>query len=185
MKRLGYFLPVLILFILFSAPSFGSSQKCLITPEEALEKAKELFKEYGILYDRVLGPYLVLPHSSESEPRYLVYLARDTMMVADCWIDGRSDYCGRLIAPVAILLLDSLKVKEWFKKEKRIEAIFIQLVYPARFWGRGSISPSAEMWWVIDEKGDCYYVSLTGEIISFKKLADIRKKPRDFKIIED
>jgi len=184
MKRLGYFLPVLILFILFSASSFGSSQKCLITPEEALEKAKEICKEYGILYDRVLGPYLVLPQSSEIKPWYMVYFARDTMMVADCYIGERND-CGGLIAPVSILLLDSLKVKEWFKKEKRIEAIFIQLVYPARFWGRGSISPSAEMWWVIDEKGDCYYVSLTGEIKSFKKLADIRKKPRDFKIIED
>lgn len=178
MKKTGCFLLVSILFILFFGSSFGSSQKNLITPEEALEKAKEISKEDGILYDRSLGPYLVLPHSSESEPRYLVYLARDTMTVSECWIGGRSDGCGRYITPVADLLLDSAEVKERFKSEKRIEAIFIQLVFPIELlWGRRlMVQPVA--WWIIDKKGDCYYVSLFGEIISFKKLADIKKKTK-------
>lgn len=174
MKKTGYFLPVLILFIVFWGSSFGSSQKCLITPEEALEKAKEICKEYGILYDRALGPYLVLPHSSESEPEYLLYFARDTMITANCWIDGRKDRCCRYIAPVTIFLLDSAEVKERFKSEKGTEVIFIQLVRPIRLWSPKFMLNSV-VWWIIDKKGNCYYVSLHGEIISFKKLAAIFK----------
>jgi len=172
-KMIGAFL--LILFIL---TGIGVGNTETLSPSEALEKAKEICKEYGILYDRALGPYLVLPQSSESEPEYLVYLTRDTMIVSECWIDGRSDDCGRLITSVADLLLDSAEGKERFKKEKGIEAIFIQLVFPIELlWGRRlMVQPVA--WWIIDKKGDCYYVSLSGEIISFKKLAAIRKEPR-------
>jgi hypothetical protein len=72
--------------------------------------------------------------------------------------------------------LDSTEVKEVFETEKGLKAIFVQLVFPAKFW---SVTQEFLAWWVIDEEGECYYILTSRSpknISSFKELAEVRKK---------
>jgi len=180
----------IICFGFLQKSSSAYSKDCKITSEHALERAKELCKKEKITYDSVLGPYFVLPHSNESKPGYLVYFAKTEMIIGECWIDAYgigNDACfPRRTIRVNDLLLDSTEIKEWFHLEKEVKVIFIQLVSPAKFWGSKLIPHFPAVWWVIDENGDCYYITLTGERISFRGLAKLRYiKEERVKVITD
>jgi len=166
------------------------SNDCKITPTQAMERAKALCKKEKITYDSVLGPYFVLPHSSESRPSYLVYFTKGEIVTGELWIDAcgknENDHCfAKNVRKVNNLRLDSVQVKELFKSEKGLEVLFLQLVSSAQFWKPRMIPYHSIAWWLIDENGDCYYITLFGHITSFKELAESRKRKPPVKIIKN
>jgi len=201
-KTIIYALALFVFWISFlQNSSIAFSDDCKITRTQAVERAKKQCKEkeflYGpILYDSVLGPYFALPHSAESKPGYMVYLAKGEMITCECWIYAdkgeKNNGCFPLSKTrINDLLLDSNVVKERFESSKGFKVIFIQLVAPAKFWEPKLILYFAAVWFVIDENGDCYYITLGGAIVSFKEYAEVRKrfeediKTGKIRIIED
>lgn len=170
--------------------------KCQLTPKEALEKAREMWnnekgnveqywqetkKQYvKAEYDTIVGPYSVLSQQPGVNSGFLLYFVKGENIIGQAVIysqqgikddeigifpKGTTKYSTLLLEPSAV----EQKFKEKFPKAK--EAVFVQMVFPARFWGPSFITALPAVWWVIDGTGNCFYVTLTGDIFSFSKLA--------------
>jgi len=175
----------------FTPPSGSGSQ---FDSGQILEKAKSLFEsEKGKVeqywqkirnedikadYDTILGPYFVVSQRPDLNPGYLCYFAKQGNITGQAVIDSYGMKGDISIFPkgktkYTTLVLDFCAAEQKFyeKFPDSKKAVLAQLVFPARFWGPSFITHLPAVWWLIDDAGNCYYITLTGDIFSFSELA--------------
>jgi hypothetical protein len=189
MRKIVSLLVLVFSFFLFVAFTFSDSMNCkIISPEKALKKAEKIIKKEKTNYDKVLGPLFIHPQG-ESGSNYLVYFALRGAVVSECFVDG----CGKKTScyPMRTTTTDELwlteaKVIETFKVEKKKEAIFVQFVSPLKLL-TGELTPHLPaVWLIIDEDGNCYYMSIYGYVKTFSEMLEQRRKQeKNIKIIRD
>lgn len=178
------------------SPSFSHKSNGQLEPVEALDRAKALWKgQVGKVeknweklmhekvkaeYDSILGPYFAVSQVPKFNSSYLIFFVKnDGAVVGQALVDGYGEKANDeiLIFPKAkgpdykTFILDSSSVEQRFHQSCQKKLVFSQLVFPARFWGPSFISHLPAVWWVIDDAGNCYYITLTGDIFSFSELA--------------
>jgi hypothetical protein len=165
-----------------------------LNPVQALHRARKLWdhEKAKIEFDSIAGPYFVLSLSKDFNSGYLLYFVnKDRFIVSEVQIDayGKKERDKIMILHKDLMkiddqLLDSARVKERFQSERGTQLILMRLVYYISFWG-GFLPHAPVVWWLVDENGECYSMSLNGDLISFKEIFEQRKSMKGVKVIRD
>lgn len=151
-----------------------------LTPKGAFKRAETILRhgKRELNYDSIAGPYFVHSQSNRYNHFYLLYFLKNRVIRGQLEIDAYGKKRNDRIVLFGInpktkidsLYLDPGKVKEKFQSEKNLSTTWVQLVCPIEFPEPFLIAPPAIVWWLLDQNGDCYYMTLSGRVFSFNEL---------------